>query len=638
MFFQSRPSTTQINFRLLIAILTTGLILLIFGAIQQFPTSYGFISTPVDDSWIHMQFARNLAQGNGFSFNAGDPTPGSTAPLWTVFLAFPVLLNMENVAFAVLFSAICFMLAAYFVYRLTLVWSDGDNWAAAFATLSFVLSGRMIWAGLSGMEITAFTLFSLIAILMYSQRGMDWQAAIWFGLASQIRPEGHLLFGLFGVSALVQIWSLEIVKIKEQKSQLFFKSLRLLIPLGVYVSLCLPYTLFSLFTTGKPLPNTFYAKTGDGFVFRIDVLKTFLLQHWSDNYFLGLFILLGIPAVWKKTRPAVLWPALLVLFYSFSSHGPVHYGRYTMPLTPLLFISASLFLSKCLNHLSTERRRFYTTVVASLIIIGGSVLLPSWYGRLKQNTVEILQVDYEIAKWVVQNTEEDDVIAITDIGIITYWSGRTIFDMAGLVSPEVWSVYEVSNPKAEYTRLLAKSGAKYFAGYSQWHYGLAKTGYLGREVKSFTANAKTILGEQTAVIIELDLPYSPDGSHEIENEREEMIADSIYLAGFSELYLEGDQKHINLFWRSETNLSKDMLFSITLVDDGGFTKWEQVHAPSGGLAPTSYWQPKELVKDWVKLEGLDDVPAGNYEMIVSLATEEAENSSNQIFLMDVQLP
>src|SRR5438105_13548044 len=37
---------------------------------------------PLDDSWIHLHFARNLAAGAGFSYNPGVPIAGSTAPLW----------------------------------------------------------------------------------------------------------------------------------------------------------------------------------------------------------------------------------------------------------------------------------------------------------------------------------------------------------------------------------------------------------------------------------------------------------------------------------------------------------------------------------------------------------------------------
>src|SRR4026207_1010669 len=44
----------------------------------------GLATFPLDDSWIHLQFARNLAEGRGFAYNPGVPVSGSTAPLSTV--------------------------------------------------------------------------------------------------------------------------------------------------------------------------------------------------------------------------------------------------------------------------------------------------------------------------------------------------------------------------------------------------------------------------------------------------------------------------------------------------------------------------------------------------------------------------
>ena len=47
----------------------------------------GGLGFPLDDSWIHLQFARNLAAGHGLSYNPGEMVTGSTAPLWTALLA-----------------------------------------------------------------------------------------------------------------------------------------------------------------------------------------------------------------------------------------------------------------------------------------------------------------------------------------------------------------------------------------------------------------------------------------------------------------------------------------------------------------------------------------------------------------------
>ncbi len=53
----------------------------------QIAGTAGLSSFPLDDPWIHLHFARNLAEGHGFAYNPGVPVAGSTAPLWTLLLA-----------------------------------------------------------------------------------------------------------------------------------------------------------------------------------------------------------------------------------------------------------------------------------------------------------------------------------------------------------------------------------------------------------------------------------------------------------------------------------------------------------------------------------------------------------------------
>src|SRR5512139_1211356 len=61
----------------------------IFGAaIYLFASSLiyhpGF---PLDDSWIHQTYARNLALHGQWAFRPNMPSAGSTAPLWSALLA-----------------------------------------------------------------------------------------------------------------------------------------------------------------------------------------------------------------------------------------------------------------------------------------------------------------------------------------------------------------------------------------------------------------------------------------------------------------------------------------------------------------------------------------------------------------------
>src|SRR5205814_1478352 len=123
--------------------------------------THGQLGLPMDDPYIHFQFARNLASGAGFAFNAGHPTPGATSPLWVVLLALARLLgaSIEGAAIAlgVLFAAA----AAWLTYELGR--AARLSAAAAFiAALAVGASGRFAWASLSGMEVCLATALSLL--------------------------------------------------------------------------------------------------------------------------------------------------------------------------------------------------------------------------------------------------------------------------------------------------------------------------------------------------------------------------------------------------------------------------------------------------------------------------------------------
>ena len=51
---------------------------------------------PLDDAYIHLVYARNLAAGHGFAFNVGEPSIGTTSPLWTLLLALIGALRLSD--------------------------------------------------------------------------------------------------------------------------------------------------------------------------------------------------------------------------------------------------------------------------------------------------------------------------------------------------------------------------------------------------------------------------------------------------------------------------------------------------------------------------------------------------------------
>src|SRR5512135_1121884 len=65
------------------------------------------IGFPLDDSWIHLTYARNLAQLGEWSFQPGHLSAGSTSPLWTFLLAIGFWLHLGPYAWTYFLGELC---------------------------------------------------------------------------------------------------------------------------------------------------------------------------------------------------------------------------------------------------------------------------------------------------------------------------------------------------------------------------------------------------------------------------------------------------------------------------------------------------------------------------------------------------
>ncbi|GIK57464.1 MAG: hypothetical protein BroJett015_31270 [Chloroflexota bacterium] len=588
----------------------------------------GQLGAPLDDAWIHFQFARNLSQGHGFSYNPGEPQPGSTAPLWTLLLAGVGLLTAEARHFlvaALILSAGFMLLAVWLAYGFTR-WAGGNQWIALLAALGTLLAGRFVWAGLAGMETTAFAALSLAAIWLYSRDGLRPLPTLLFALSSQMRPEGHLLFALALADTAYQ-W----LRVNGQWSIVNTRGLarQIGVALAVYLLVALPYTLFSLRVTGHPLPNTFYAKAGSKYLFSWRTLTETLTFHWRDNPVAFLLLLAGLWPLWQRSRLAAAWLLLLPLFVGLIIDQVWHYGRYTLPLIPLQMVTAALglqWLWAQSQHLGL-RSRWATAVplllIISLFLWAGGRTLPHWATTLGQNSQEIIAVDVAIAHWLAANTPPDALIAVDDIGAIGFLSGRRLLDLNGLISPEMWPVIKgepEGRPRNEATaRLLSTLQPDYLAVFPEWHWEVATNPLTVRERAQFAAETKTIIGEQRAFIYEMVYwPYLatavPATSLSVQ------FGEGIRLLGY-DLDVH-DQIGLVLYWRSEQPVAESYDVFVHVLNEQGEIVAQADSAPVAGLAPTTRWQPGDIIRDVVTIPLPPALPAGEYALRAGLYRRE----------------
>ena len=322
-----QPTVARRDWPWLVSLLLIGCLTLAGFALQAQGITSDQGGVPLDDAWIHFQFARNLARGDGFSFNPGEPTAGSTAPLWTLILAAVYFLGGDFPAAGQVLSAACFLLTIAVTYvlakRLT-----SSCWAAWIAGAVVAINGRMVWAGLSAQETCLFAALSLAAIGSHltdrAQCRYRLGTALLFALAALSRPEGYLLFALSLADFILQL-----IRHRDAPSSRWPT-----LPALLFAALVLPYVVFSLQTGGHLLPNTYHAKASPSLVPHIDYLGVAATYLVLDSPILLPFFLLGLILLLRRAPLLSLWTGGLVLAYGFLHVDLYQHGRYLMPLIP----------------------------------------------------------------------------------------------------------------------------------------------------------------------------------------------------------------------------------------------------------------------------------------------------------------
>src|SRR5436305_3680653 len=327
----------------------------LFAEISRLKGGLGF---PLDDSWIHLQFARNLAHGAGLSYNPGDLVTGSTAPLWTALLALLFLLPGSVVAWTQLLGAALYLAGIDATWRLSRELGLNRGLAALAAALTLSTSW-LVWSALSGMEIPLFVLLSLWGMILHLRERADPArpplALGVLAVAVLARPEGVLLLLLAFLDRLLvfdQDPASERARWRRPSSRALLA--------GAALAACAVAGSFFFYgwTGGSVLPTTYAAKGGGevrsllpdlrylanvvNLFFRPQPLATLLAAGGS----LALAGRLGTPRD-RGLLPA-LWLLGMPLAYSLLTPGPTkmlgNFGRYYFPLFPVLAIPAALAL------------------------------------------------------------------------------------------------------------------------------------------------------------------------------------------------------------------------------------------------------------------------------------------------------
>jgi len=145
---------------------TAGLFYAIFIARSAFPADGRFGFTLFDDAMISMRFARNLAEGYGLVWNAGERVEGYTNPLWTLWMTLIHATGVSDVraSLVVMISGALILLATSLVAAriAARIFESSDVAAATFALVAFNYA-LSFWT-LRGMEVGLLALLVTVAL------------------------------------------------------------------------------------------------------------------------------------------------------------------------------------------------------------------------------------------------------------------------------------------------------------------------------------------------------------------------------------------------------------------------------------------------------------------------------------------
>jgi len=384
----------------------------------------------IDDAYITFRYARNLAEGLGLVYNPdGQRVLGTTTPLFTLLLALFNLsgLSLEGVSLWLsIFSDWATIGLLYGLGRrlnapgiglmagmLVALWPDYLNYAV------------------SGMETSLYTALLLGSLYLYVRRSYSLSGLL-LALLVLTRPDGLLMvIALFGHYLLRERrlpWHMALA----------------------FAPLPLLWAAFATFYFGSPVSQSLVSKAaGVDATPAESFLQLLIFLNQSSKPILTVLAALGIFTIlrgqaYKFLRLPLAW--WLLYCVAFISQGAFHlFPWYYIPLLPFYFMFAAtglIGLSKPLaQFVQTGRGRLLARggvgILAGLAIYGLFALVGNNKTELAESQSGREVLYREVASRLRPQLGPNEQIATKEIGTIGYFCRCQIYDLAGLVTPEV---------------------------------------------------------------------------------------------------------------------------------------------------------------------------------------------------------
>lgn len=494
----------------------------------------GAPAVPLDDSYIHFQFARSFAEGHPFVYSPGAaPVAGATSLLWPLLLALPHALGAHGLtlipfAWGLGFGALG-LLAHETARAAEGVVSPRVAWLAGALSLAFSAN---TWFAASGMEVLPLAWLLMrcarrAAEWLEGERERFWELLLLAAVTPLMRPEGVL--GSVLVAVALGFGSAHEGARSSVAKRVGYAALCLAFPLvpplvylgftghatqtttlvkwlpfspyldarSLYAQILYNWQLFwSTLVDGQLWSAAFVPEHSKFAVWLALPALTFAGQARMRNARAWLLLALGLGILLPTTYDSFLWNRL----------------RYLWPFTGPWLIGLVALGDQIADFAQLAWRRLSALRYLLSVAIGGALVgkFPFALYDLAQSAHAISAQHVELGMWAERALPKDARIGVNDTGAIAYFSGHPVFDIVGLTTTgeaRYWSAGAGSRFE-HYERLSRDALPSHFIVYPPW---FALPDLLGPCLTERTVHA-TILGGETMVACRAD--YERLGSGE----------------------------------------------------------------------------------------------------------------------------
>jgi hypothetical protein len=438
------------------------------------------IAFPLDDTYIHLQYARQLASGYPLQYNTGAlPSSGATSLLylWVLAGAFRLQLLPHYPSLLLFIGGACYLCTAILLYQSAQILQQRLALPKSWIWLTpayFLLSGWMLWAFLSGME-TAL----LIALLVLTQWLWLREKPIWAGVFAALTAATRPEFALLAIGLLIAGWLFP-----NQSAGTHRRLAGAIALLGVLAS-----SFFNWVVTGNVSATGFLSKswlTLQPFYWQVvweQSLSTWVGLwtcwlggftpdgHWHYLPLTQIPLVLGAVRIGREKSLrgwlVLLGVVLIGLLTATSTLQTAtwHHFRYQMPAFPLAVLVSSVGWFVLVNWLCHKiaRPQFALRVLWIGIVVWGGLSLMRYQYAYAHDITTVRTMQLPLADWLKTNTPANALVAVHDVGVMRYLGERATLDVVGLTSAGFSAAYR-HGPGSLY-EVLAIAQPSYFAVY-----------------------------------------------------------------------------------------------------------------------------------------------------------------------------